>query len=130
MAGFWKALLGTKARTGRSTGRPAKVEIDGVTHEAVRRLVVKGDKVTVDGRVVSEGEGRIVAVRVLEGVLGSLEVTGDVVARDVTGDVAAGGDVTCETVGDSVEADGDVTCKAVSGRVVAGGDVVGSRGGR
>ncbi len=115
---------------GRKPGGVARLEIDGVIHEAVGDVTIDDDRLLVGGREVGGRAGRIVTVRILDGTLDHLSCSGDVEAIGVVvaGDVEARGDVRCGDVGGSVKSDKDVHCGNVRGGIVAGRDVIGANG--
>jgi hypothetical protein len=94
-------------------------------HFKGKNVVIKGNKVFVDGRDVSEyfDEGQIVEIK-LTGPLESLTTSANVTCKDVQGNVNANGNVVCGDVRGYVKTDGNVTAKDITGGVKAGGNVI------
>lgn len=88
-----------------------------------KNIMVNGDKVFVDGKLVEEGLSGNVTIS-FEGDLASLTTNcSAIVHGNVMGDVDAGGSVTCGDVEGSVDAGGSVKCSHVGGDIDAGGSV-------
>src|SRR5262245_24001484 len=109
----------------------ARITIDGRAYSGNRvRITERGEVLIDDVRQEGSVRGRV-EVHVVEGVLQSLQVSGDVHCGMVAGNVDAGKSVTCGWVGGNVDAGTNVICGAVGGNVDAGtsvtcGDVNGS----
>lgn len=105
------------------------------------QISVSGDKVTVNGNVITTGIGQRVEVNwigpaanvtvhqgsltVQGSISGSADVGGSVNCLAVGGDVDAGGSVNCGNVTGDVEAGGSIQCGTVGGSVRAGGSISG-----
>ena len=102
----------------------ARFTIDSRHISGSRIQITARGEVVIDG-VRQEGtlQGRV-EIHVVEGVVETLDVAGDVHCGTVSGNVDAGGSVTCGSVGGNVDAGSSVTCGAVGGNVDAGGSVV------
>lgn len=99
------------------------VVINGATYSG-NNIVVKNDKVIIDGVEVSKGHTTSPLNIKVEGKIESLKADGNVEVRgEVGGDVLAGGNVECHNVGGDIQAGGNVRGLSVSGDVMAGGNV-------
>jgi hypothetical protein len=101
----------------------ARITIDGRTFSGSRIRITGRGEVLIDGVRQEDTLADRVEVHVIEGVVESLDVEGDVHCGIVSGNVDAGGSVTCGSVGGNVDAANNVTCGAVGGNVDAGGSV-------
>lgn len=99
----------------------AKITINGVSYTGDNVSIV-GNSVVIDGVTQSNTKGPF-EVRVIEGVLNSLNADGSVVCGAVAGSVTAGGSVTCDDVKGDVYAGVSLNCDDVGGNVKAGGSV-------
>jgi hypothetical protein len=101
----------------------ARITIDGRAFSCNRVCITERGEVLIDDMRQEESvQGRI-EVHVVEGILQTLEVSGDVHCGMIAGNVEAGKSVTCGAVGGNVDAGTSVMCGAVGGNVDAGTSV-------
>ena len=105
----------------------ADVSINGKVYKG-KQVVVKGENVLVDGKVVQEQSVGILnitvtgnidqvitdrSVKVMGDIKGSVQASGRVVANTIHGNVKATGSVTAKQIKGHVKAVGRVSCEAV-----------------
>jgi len=101
----------------------ARITIDGRAFSCNRvHITERGEVLIDDMRQEGSVQGRI-EVHVVDGILQTLEVAGDVHCGMIAGNVEAGKSVTCGAVGGNVDAGTSVMCGAVGGNVDAGTSV-------